>query len=189
MPRRYTGPRTPRRRKIWAETHSSYTITGTIPFVAFNLLAGLEADLGVSYLQGTTVMGVQGSVIITESSSAASTPAVVTVHLGLVWVPQAIAAASAGDSQIPEPGQAGIREDRWYQEATLRALESGSPTTGTPAAVSGSHPYELWDVQTRNMQKQPQANYQFCLVGTTDSAQEASTLLIKADLRVLLALP
>lgn len=179
--------RTPRKRKVWSEAHSIYTVTGSIPFVVSNLLVSYENDLGVSYLQGCTIMAARGKVTIVELANATS-PAIVDFHLGMVWVPQAIASASVGDSQIPEPGQQGVREDRWYHEFDLKAYEAASAISGHPAEAASGSRYETYEFETRNMQKQPTVNHQFCLIGTTGGTQEASTLGIQYDISLLLGL-
>lgn len=188
MPRRqYSGPRTPRKRKVWANVSSEYALTSTTPFVADSLLGPFLSDMGLTYAPGVTVMRVIGEIYAAQASSAATTAEHVRIGVGLIWVPQAIASASAGDSQIPEPYQDGVREDRWYHQFMMGFTEG----TGTIADVP-LDPVEtsLHRIDTRNMQRQPTVNHQFCIIGNTlAGTMETNVSKLRWNLQIMLALP
>lgn len=189
MPRtRYTGPRTPRKRKVWANVVSQHQLTSSSPFVADSILGPFLADVGLTYAQGVTVMRLFGNVYLANETSVATTADWLKIGLGFAWVPQAIAQASAGDSQIPEPFVDGVREDRWYHQFVLAGEEEAT------AAQSGKpmSPIELslHQFDSRNMQRQPTVNHQFCLIGNLlEGTPETNVTVIRWELSVLLALP
>lgn len=187
--RQFTGVRTPRRRKVWAREGT----TDTGQLVTFNtieplidLLTNLKTDLGVSRPPpGSTVMRIVGTL---HPGNSASCTVNVNNELswGIAWVPNQVALAAAGDAQIPDPSENGLREVTWLQKGTL--FYQTTSGINIPASVTGRMLDQgTMRVDITQMRKQPTADSELMLIirhrGPAGSAPN-----IWFDLNTMLAL-
>jgi len=185
---RRTFVRTPRRRKMFVQFNDTSVLgIGTsTPKLRDMLGAGL-ADLGVNALGGLTVMDVRGQIAIHSGIVGAVTQVSQTIRCGYTWVNSAIANAADGDSNIPEPLQAGLREAKWIQQWQFDALEPPGVLVNSP-----TEPIEtsrIADIHVRNMRKQPSADDTLAFIIDGGSSYETNTMQLVTSLQVMLALP
>ena len=165
--RQFTGPRTPRRQKVWTSEKS--TDAGQLvafaanPQVLIDLLTNLKTDLGTGRPpSGSTVMRIVGT-LQPGNSSACTINEINALSWGIAWVSNAIANATVGDGQIPDPDEAGLREAQWLQRGKLFYRTNNG--TNLPASATG----RMLDsgtmrVDITQMRKQPTADSELVLI-------------------------
>ena len=182
---RYTGPRTPRRQKVWAYKRDGgkFLSTNTIE-VVIDLLEDYKSDLGVSFLQGLTVMRVNGTIALINSAGASAVDPWEFIW-GIAWVRNVIATAGVGDAQIPDPGELGTRETEWLQRGLLR----GTSTIGALTRYADQNQLlSFIKLDITQMRKQPTVDHQLVLIARNTAATTVSAG-IDYDLQTMLALP
>ncbi len=182
--------RTPRRRKVWLESHGFYDVS-TNANLTVKVLDNALSAMGFVQANGLTVMRTVGSISLCHGSVNAAAAEWEWVRCGLGWVSQAIADASTGDAQWPEPLQDGLRENRWIQQWILGAFSKTSGTTGAfeQANATGTPELAFKEVDVRQQSKQPNLDsvLVFRMNGTT--AWTATSMWMRIDLSFLVALP
>ena len=184
--------RTPKRRKVWAHFNDSIVLgSGTSSPKVNDMLEDYFADQGAGQQGGLTVMRIVGKITAENHTQGATTDVTENVRLGIIWLDSQLAAASDGDSQIPEPAQNGAREGNWIQQwvATVTEQSSASVQQNAPCQpqLEGVSYFPYVDV--RQQRKQPNAAAKLCFVTSGGSGFESNTVRIQPELDVLLALP
>ncbi len=181
--------RTPRRRKFFAQYNRTFVMNLVVPKIDDMLNDALN-ELGVSNLGGLTVMDVTGTLRLVNGSVGAASDVFDDVGVGYNWFDPNVAQASDGDAQIPEPVAVGLRESKWIQQWRLRGGEQSSASVQAGAPVNG-HEDETFinNIHVRNMRKQPAADSRLCMVVAGGELWEASTVELRVNLLIMVALP
>ena len=165
--RQFTGPRTPRKEKVWATRNSGAVDDLVVPNavtlngleVQADLLSAYKTDVGVNTLQRVTSMRILGSIGLgngpTESVSRNH-----VLAWGIAWVSILVAGAAANDAQIPDPNTGGNREALWLQRGRL-FLRS---TAALQLVVQAGETTSRMDVDVTQMRKQLQVSDQLVLI-------------------------
>lgn len=158
---------TPRRRKAWATSTNGSTATSFTAGqsqIAASLLASLATDLGVSNFNGLTVMRIVGNIsLVTTAGASTFTPW--SLFWGITWVSLAIANASSGDAQIPDPDAGGADEARWIQRGVLRGLALDDGALGADMLLSANGQHESYtNLDITQMRKQPTADSRLVMI-------------------------
>ena len=178
---RIPTPRTPRKDKNWAYIHETRLISAT-NFDSIDLLAAYKTDLGITATRNLTCMRIIGRVQLTLETTAASA-AYVKVRLGFLWQDPNTSTVNM------EPWEPGVREPEWIQLGQIEGLESGiAPLVGRPATATPEENNQ-WNVDIRQMRKQPTPTHELRLVYWTNGLQETATLGLNIRLGMMLALP
>ena len=187
MTTRSIAIRSPRRKKIWVDSISLQdddpVVSGS--FVLHNLLTDALTDLGINLMQGVTVMRIVGHVGL-MNTAAASIGTDWSAGLGFAWVRKAIADATAGDSEIPNPHSTGVRSLPWIQRATLHGLSI--PGAASKYGAIGREGTSLWKFDITQMRKQPTPDSQLVLLGNSN-ALGSNAPAYYYNIATLLALP
>lgn len=163
--------RVPRKSKVWATTYQSNPVipvdlgTGQARIIA-DLLADYRTSMGISNTDRVTAMRIVGSATLIDGGASTLT-SLFEYRLGIAWVSAAIASATAGDAQIPEPLVDGVREAQWIQTRQLYGVTDSSlafphPAQGVVTMQVGQH---VWDFDITQMRKQPTPDSKLCLIG------------------------
>ena len=128
MPRRFDGPRTPRKDKTWATQNSGSSSDDIIgqydldplgrPEIVADLLFQYQTELDIGSTQQVTAMRIFGDLII-GNGDAESVSQEWACSWGIAWVDGLVAAAPLGDAQIPNPSDGGLRQADWMQRGIL----------------------------------------------------------------------
>ena len=184
--------RTPRRRKLFIQYEKFHTLgIGTASPKIDDMLDAGFTDLGMSNMGGLTVMDVRGSIQLQQwTASPASSSSSQDIGIGYNWFDPLLAQAGDGDGQIPSPNQLGVRETKWIQQWSLRAVE---PPVAAPVIVGAAlEPIETSfkdGIHVRNMRKQPSADSRLAIVIDGGSTYEANVVTLRVSLLIMLALP
>ena len=172
--------RTPRKEKSWAFTNTALTLSLSDQG-GIDLLDAYKIDLGIDQLRNVTSMRIVGRVALRELSNAA-TPAYVTLGLGIAWINVNILTLA---NSIP--WSAGTRDHEWLQLGHIEGAESASAINERPAEAPGEAAF--WDIDIRQMRKQPTPQHKLMFVYSANGLQESGTLKISVRTAVMLALP
>lgn len=187
MPRNYTGPRTPRKEKAFAQIRDLDTpraVALNVVDAPIDLLANYKTDIGVNRLQGVTAMRIFGS-IYAGNDSAATNSTQVALHWGFTWLRNVVLTAGSGDAQIPDPSESGAREAQWLQTGVLRyGAVSG---VRRMAAEANAAPGSYVNLDITQQRKQPGTDYGLALIFRASSAA-GSDPAVWIDLTTMLAL-
>ena len=177
--------RTPRKEKVWASDLVTDTIVASTEGVAGDLIGNYKSSVGLTFNQRVTCMRIVGHLRLFHQSNATSAVNA-KVRWGIAWLPSAIASASDGDAQIPEPGNA-IRQAEWLQRGVL----FGQEFEATPPAGSTLLPIDtaFLKLDITQQRKQPTVDHELVLVWDCLSSVESSTIGIEYEGHVMLALP
>ena len=191
--RQFTGPRIPRKDKVWATRNSGASDDLVVPNVVqlngleiqADLLSAFKTDVGVNTLQKVTCMRIVGSIglgnLVTESVSRNS-----ALAWGIAWVTASITGAAINDPQIPDPNAGGDRQAEWLQRGKLFLRT----TAGLPLVVQAGETTSRMSVDITQMRKQPTVNHQLVLITRHQSdggGISAPSLLF--NFHTMLALP
>ena len=160
------------------------TPIGTTNNGKIDLLAGYLTDVGILQTRSLTCMRIVGRFQLVEGVQASSA-AYVEVALGIAWVQSTIPAANL------RPWETGTREVEWLQVGVAGGMETGT----TPVAdrvlnlQNGSGEQAQWDVDIKQMRKQPTPNHELVLVYSTNGKQENLTVGLQQQVGIMLALP
>ena len=185
-----TRIRTPRRRKVWAQFNQSIAVDGSSPTVE-DMLETYYSDLGAGQQGGLTLMRMVGSLQLTDWTAGATSQSIGDVRVGVAWLDRNVASAGDGDAQIPEPLQDGVRETNWIQQWKLTGIEQGSAdvATGRPAQPQLDRLSYITDIDVTQQRRQPNASARLAMVVTRPGTFESNTMVLEAELSLLLALP
>jgi len=182
--------RTPRRRKVWAQFNESTPLDGSSP-KSLDMLGAYYTDLGAGQQGGLTVMRIVGSLQLTDWTAGATTQAISDIRVGVAWLDRLVADAGDGDAQIPEPLQDGIRETSWIQQWKLTGIEQSSAdvAVGRPAQPQLDRISYICDIDVTQQRKQPNAGARLAMIISGGSGFETNTMVLEAELSIMLALP
>ena len=182
--RNRTIVRTPRKDKSWAYVRGqAQALNVNAVEVAVDLLTDYETDVG-QINRNVTAMRIVGELDLGNGSSA-SVAASFTLQWGIAWVSGAIAALSANDGSIPDPGEQGAREALWLQRGTLQAQSvAGSNNAGS--TLGQLRASVLLDIT--QMRKQPTPDSRLVLI-TRNNGSSSHAPALYFVLATMLALP
>ena len=134
-------------------------------------------------MQGVTCMRIVGSLSAGNAASA-SVSSNGEIFWGIAWVPDIVASAADGDTQIPDPANLGARDVPWIQRGCLR----GTSVASTLTRFSAQGQAEGWTkLDITQMRKQPAVGYELVLI-VNNGFSATEDAILSHDLAVMLAL-
>ena len=172
--------RTPRKDKSWAFERLTFPIAATTGFTR-DLLAQYKTDLGLNQTRNVTSIRIIGEAILEELGDA-TTPAYIRVFCGIAWVPPGFILADI------EPWLSGLRNAEYLQLGTIEGMEASTAVAGR-AAEAFPREKNRWVLDITQMRKQPTPTHELRIMFKTSGLEETSTLGIRMNTGVMLALP
>jgi len=185
--RRFTGIRTPKKEKIWAQDEDGIVgqiLTANQMQAPRDILLAWKAAVGVNFMRAATAMRIVGTLV----GGNGVTDDAVRNHMlvwGFAWLENNIANEAAGSANIPDPNNDGTREANWLQTGTLSFRSVATTLSWATDQLLGSIRLDI-----KQMRKQPTVSHELCLViRTLSDGGGVSAPTIRVNLKTMLALP